>query len=92
MKEKEKKSYGKRKSITTRNIINIVNQTIYFAECSWAEFACEVDNKCILINKKCDGVDDCSDGADEVSCNIGRHVSSEIKSDINVVLCSCGQI
>ena len=45
---------------------------IYFAECSWAEFTCEVDNKCILITKKCNGVNDCSDGADEDGCDFGK--------------------
>ena len=47
-------------------------KTFHFAECSWAEFTCEVDNKCIPINKQCDGISDCSDGADEDGCDSGE--------------------
>ena len=49
---------------------------LYFAVCDFVEFACEADHadsKCIPFHQICDGVNDCSDGADEVRCDIGNH-------------------
>ena len=44
----------------------------YFVEkpviCSDAQMKCTVDNKCISLSNKCNGVEDCSDGSDE-SCS-----------------------
>ena len=36
--------------------------------CSDAQMKCSVDNKCISLSNKCNGVEDCSDGSDE-SCS-----------------------
>jgi hypothetical protein len=51
-------------------LLNIVYS--YFVEkplnCSDAQIKCSVDNKCISLSNKCNGVEDCSDGSDE-SCS-----------------------
>lgn len=36
--------------------------------CILHQFKCLADNKCISDIKKCDGREDCSDGADEKDC------------------------
>uniref|UniRef100_T1JQJ3 MAM domain-containing protein n=1 Tax=Tetranychus urticae TaxID=32264 RepID=T1JQJ3_TETUR len=38
------------------------------SNCKGDEFYCEVDEKCIAIEKTCNYVNDCSDGADEMNC------------------------
>ena len=37
--------------------------------CSDSQMTCSVDNKCISLSSKCNGVEDCSDGSDEESCS-----------------------
>jgi len=36
--------------------------------CSDTQMTCSVDNKCISLSSKCNGVEDCNDGSDE-SCS-----------------------
>lgn len=38
------------------------------ARCSKVQFYCKADDLCININWKCDGENDCTDGADELMC------------------------
>ena len=38
--------------------------------CIAHHFKCEKDRKCISLIKKCDGINDCSDGADELNCSM----------------------
>jgi hypothetical protein len=37
------------------------------------QFKCEADHKCISDIRKCDGKEDCTDGADEKDCGKFHH-------------------
>ena len=37
-------------------------------QCRKNEYSCLSERKCVSINRKCDGVEDCDDGSDEFLC------------------------
>ncbi|NXC43368.1 CFAI factor, partial [Penelope pileata] len=50
-------------------------------ECSAGEFSCAND-KCISLNKTCDGINDCGDLSDELCCQECRNNSFHCRSNI----------
>ncbi|CAF5202804.1 unnamed protein product, partial [Rotaria magnacalcarata] len=55
--------------------------------CTTNQFTCESDGRCIPLSWKCDKVEDCSDGTDELS----SHCQYECFDDKNSFQCSNGQ-
>ncbi|CAF2077019.1 unnamed protein product [Rotaria magnacalcarata] len=55
--------------------------------CTTNQFTCESDGQCIPLSWKCDKVEDCSDGTDELS----SHCQYECFDDKNSFQCSNGQ-
>lgn len=45
------------------------NSALHVSSCPENEFMCEIGDKCIPMNWKCDGAPDCSDNSDEFNCS-----------------------
>lgn len=58
---------------------------LLFAECGDNEFSCDV-SRCILMDQRCNGHPDCTDGTDEVGCPSKRKWKANLGDLINTSL------
>lgn len=52
------------------------------APCHSTDFTCNLDNSCIPLGKKCDGISHCPDAEDERNCENGNEIHDHINYHI----------
>ncbi len=61
--------------------------TCITTNCTSNQFTCQSDGQCIPLNWKCDGIEDCLDGSDELSI----HCQNQCLNQTKTFQCSNGQ-